>query len=131
VDDPIALANAIRQAELLLPHPASHENEEFTALQQLDSDALRRSPIKVPARAWTSVAGDGIVSELISSWFRWDNPFLYAFVDGDCFLKDLREADPQKAFYCSPFLVNAICAFRSVSLATYDPSAFSRTHAID
>jgi hypothetical protein len=125
VNDPIALANAIRQAELLLPHPASQENEEFTALQQLDLDALRRSPIKVPALAWTNVAGDGIVSELISSWFKWDNPFLYAFIDGECFLKDLREADPKKAFYCSPFLVNAICALRSVSLAVYYSSAFS------
>ncbi|KAI1810598.1 putative C6 transcription factor [Poronia punctata] len=120
VDDPVSLANAIRHAELLLPHPATQDGEEFTALQQLDFDALRRSPIKVSARAWTGVAGDGIVSELISSWFKWDNPFLYAFIDREGFLKDLRAADPKSAVYCSPFLVNAICAYRSYFSDTVD-----------
>ncbi|KAI0394449.1 putative C6 transcription factor [Xylariaceae sp. FL0594] len=120
VEDPIALADAIRQAELLLPQPATQENEELTALQQLDSEALRRSPIRVSASAWTSVAGDGIVSELVSAWFKWDDPFLYAFIDRECFLRDLREADPKKAVYCSPFLVNAICAYRSYFSDTVD-----------
>jgi hypothetical protein len=118
VDDPVALARSIRQAELLLPRPAPQDRGGFTTLQQLDLDALEKSPIKIPARPWTSVAGDGIVSELISAWFKWDDAFLYAFVDRDCFIRDLRAADPERATYCSAFLVNAICALRSVSCAT-------------
>ncbi|KAI3325344.1 putative C6 transcription factor [Xylariaceae sp. AK1471] len=120
VDDPIALAHSIRQAELLLPHPASQDHGEFTTLQQLNFNALEKSLIKIPAQPWTNVAGDGIVSELISAWFKWDNAFLYAFVDRECFVQDLRAADPKSATYCSPFLVNAICALRSYFSDTVD-----------
>jgi hypothetical protein len=114
-EDPISLAHSIRQAELLLPAVASEKPGESATLQQLDSDALRRSSIQVPAKPWTTVAGDGIVSELISAWFRWDNSFLYSFIDRECFVQDIRLDDSASAKYCSPFLVNAICAFRSVS----------------
>ncbi len=115
VVDPISLALSVRQAELLLPLGGSEDRGEFKTLQQLESDGLEYSPIKVPALPWTTVAGDGIVSELISAWFKWDNAFLYPFIDRECFTKDIRAADPQNAMYCSPFLVNAICAHRSVS----------------
>ncbi|KAI3331035.1 putative C6 transcription factor [Ustulina deusta] len=113
VVDPISLALSVRQAELLLPLGGSEDRGEFKTLQQLESDGLEYSPIKVPALPWTTVAGDGIVSELISAWFKWDNAFLYPFIDRECFTKDIRAADPQNAMYCSPFLVNAICAHRS------------------
>ncbi|KAI1424240.1 putative C6 transcription factor [Xylaria sp. FL1777] len=119
-DDPISLAHSIRQAELLLPLHASEDRGEFPTLQQLDIDALEASPIKVPARPWTTVAGDGIVSELISAWFKWDNTFLYPFIDRECFTKDICVADPVNATYCSPFLVNTICAYRSYFSDTVD-----------
>ncbi|KAI0427478.1 putative C6 transcription factor [Xylaria sp. FL1042] len=112
-DDPIALAHSIRQAELLLPLRAPEELNEFTTLQRLDADALEASIIKVPALPWTTVAGDGIVSELISAWFKWDNAFLSSFIDRDCFTRDMCAADPENATYCSSFLVNTICAYRS------------------
>ncbi|KAI0104632.1 putative C6 transcription factor [Nemania sp. FL0031] len=115
-NDPIALAHSIRQAELLLPPAAS----ESPTLQEIEVDALRRSPVKITARPWTTVAGDGIVSELISSWFKWDDAFLYPFIDRDCFIQDIRVGDSTSAKYCSPFLVNAICALRSYFSETID-----------
>ncbi|KAI1748720.1 putative C6 transcription factor [Xylaria castorea] len=119
-DDPIALANSIKQAELLLRPSTAGDRGELTTLRQLELDALGRSPIKIPARPWTIVAGDGIVSELISSWFKWDNAFLYPFIDRECFMQDIREGDPDSAMYCSSFLVNAICALRSYFSETID-----------
>ncbi|KAI1151903.1 putative C6 transcription factor [Nemania diffusa] len=119
-DDPIALAHSIRQAELLLPRVASEEPGESATVKQLELDAWSRSPVKIPAKPWTTVAGDGIVSELISAWFKWDNSFLYPFIDRECFIQDVREGDPTRAKYCSPFLVNAICALRSYFSDTVD-----------
>ncbi|TGJ84557.1 hypothetical protein E0Z10_g4206 [Xylaria hypoxylon] len=101
VDDPIDLALSIRQAELLLPIGASEDSDKLTTMQGLEFGALGGSPVNVPARPWTTVAGDGIVSELISAWFKWDT-------------------EPQNAKYCSPFLVNAICALRSYFSETVD-----------
>ncbi|KAK5625141.1 hypothetical protein RRF57_000858 [Xylaria bambusicola] len=118
-DDPISLVHSIRQAELLLPVTTT-DGDESATLQQIEANALDGSVIKVPARPWTTVAGDGIVSELISAWFKWDNTFLYPFVDHECFLKDIRSADPGNATYCSPFLVNTICAYRSYFSDTVD-----------
>ncbi|TRX95717.1 hypothetical protein FHL15_003271 [Xylaria flabelliformis] len=120
VDDPIALARSIRQAELLLPSTAMGDHDKVSTVHKLEFDALLKSPIKIPAQPWTTVAGDGIVSELISSWFKWDNAFLYSFIDRDCFMQDIRDGDPDSAVYCSPFLVNAICAFRSYFSETID-----------
>ncbi|KAI0142929.1 putative C6 transcription factor [Xylariaceae sp. FL1272] len=115
VEDPIGLARSIRQAELLLPNPGtSYGQPEHQALEQLESSALERSPIKVPARPWTNIAGDGVVSELISSWFRWEHPFPYPFIDREAFVEEMRKADPKTAKHCSPFLVNVICAMRSM-----------------
>ncbi|KAI1120967.1 putative C6 transcription factor [Nemania abortiva] len=119
-DDPISLAHSIRQAELLLPPIPSGDPDDSATLQKLEFDALGRSPVKVPARPWTNVAGDGIVSELISAWFKWDNAFLYPFIDRDCFIRDIRGGDSTGAKYCSPFLVNAICALRSYFSDTVD-----------
>ncbi|KAH6973694.1 putative C6 transcription factor [Ilyonectria sp. MPI-CAGE-AT-0026] len=81
-------------------------------VDSLDLKALSESRIRVHARPWTIVAGDGIVSELITSFFAWDHAFLCPFIDPYSFLEDMRTDDPEKAKYCSPFLVNAICATR-------------------
>ncbi|GAW13360.1 hypothetical protein ANO14919_027440 [Xylariales sp. No.14919] len=120
VDDPIALAHSIRQAELLLPVGVPEDSDKFTTLRKLELDALEKSPIKIPARPWTTIAGDGIVSELISAWFKWDHSFLYPFIDRECFIREIRAAEPRGAKYCSPFLVNAICALRSYFSDTVD-----------
>ncbi|KAI0551528.1 putative C6 transcription factor [Xylaria curta] len=117
--DPIALARSIRQAELLLP-PTVGDCDNLTIVRNLELDAFGRSPMKIQAQPWTTVAGDGVVSELISSWFKWDNAFLYSFIDRECFMEDIHDGDPDNAVHCSPFLVNAICAFRSYFSETVD-----------
>lgn len=81
----------------------------------VDLKALTSSLFKVPARPWTMVAGDGIVSDLISSFFVWDDAFFFPFIDREAFLTDMRSGDVQNSKFCSPFLVNAICASRCVS----------------
>jgi len=86
------------------------------AINAIEHGALAGSAIRVPARPWTSVAGDGIVSSLISAFFKWDEPFAFAYVVRDLFLRDMRHGVPSQAKYCSPLLVNAICAIRSVSI---------------
>ncbi|KAI1261895.1 putative C6 transcription factor [Xylariaceae sp. FL1019] len=115
VEDPVGLARSIRQAELLLPNPAAlHGQPAQEDVELLESSALEKSLVKVPARPWTVVAGDGIVSDLISSWFRWEHPFPYPFIDREAFIKEMRKGDPKTAKHCSPFLVNVICAMRSM-----------------
>lgn len=78
-------------------------------LEQIEHDAWLASEIQVEAEPWTSVAGDGIVSELISLYFRWDAAFHCPMVDTAAFLNDLRSKDTQSRF-CSSMLVNAICS---------------------
>jgi len=119
----------IKEADLLLSEPSSSSSRILDPrVRKLDLDALRDSPIKVRAYPWTTVAGDGLVSSLISSFFAWDNPFFYSFVDQECFLEDMKQRDPLKAVFCSPLLVNAICAMRAVSKMRYACSLISAVY---
>lgn len=66
-------------------------------------------PIKVPARPWTSVTDDDeLVSHLISIYFTWVHPVHPALVK-DMFVAHMAAGDLQSQ-YCSPILVNSICA---------------------
>jgi hypothetical protein len=82
-----------------------------------DSDVLASSAIRVPARPWTLLAGDGLVSELVSAFFTYDHCSGIPFVDQECFLADMRAEDIVQARFCSPLLVNAICALKCVSVS--------------
>lgn len=53
-------------ASRTLPRP-----RQSAATLALDAHALRQADLKVPARPWTAVAGDGIVSHLISQFLSW------------------------------------------------------------
>lgn len=115
-DDPFKTLQQFRDAETLLMLPVSNvPGTNDAGMSRLDAEALAKSPIQVPARPWTTVAGNGIVSSLISALFKWDDSLIYAFIDKELFLRDMRRGDPLTAQYCSPLLVNAICALRSVS----------------
>jgi hypothetical protein len=82
-----------------------------------DLDVLANSAIKVPARPWTLLAGDDLVSELVSAFFTYDHCSGIPFVDQECFLADMRAEDIVQARFCSPLLVNAICALKCVSVS--------------
>ncbi|KPM43053.1 hypothetical protein AK830_g3527 [Neonectria ditissima] len=75
----------------------------------LNESALKSSAIKVHARPWTVVIGDGLLSELITSFFTWDYS---GVIDRGSFMQDMAAGDVGKARWCSPLLVNAICALR-------------------
>ncbi|KXX74307.1 Nitrogen assimilation transcription factor nirA [Madurella mycetomatis] len=110
--DPFEVLRCLRGADTLLAIPSP--NGFPTAgreMMKLEDATFAASAIKVPARPWTTVAGDGLVSNLISAFFRWDDPFIYSFVERELFLRDMRHGQGP---YCSPLLVNAICALRSM-----------------
>jgi hypothetical protein len=110
--DPLTVLRDTKAADLLLPSPVLSASD--LEIQALEAEAVANSPFAVPASPWTTVAGDGIVSDLISSFFQWDDAFLCPFIDADHLIEDMRSRDIQASKYCSPLLVNAICAFRSV-----------------
>jgi hypothetical protein len=84
--------------------------------EDLECTAITDSTLKVQAQRWTSVAGNALVSELLSSFFVYDNCFYLSFIDRESFLHDLQTGDTESADFCSPLLVNAICALRCVGI---------------
>lgn len=82
---------------------------------RIDTDALQASRSKVPARPWTNVAGDGIVSHLISTFLDLEQPYFFPMIDPRAFIVDMKAANIATANYCSPMLVNAMCAVGAVS----------------
>lgn len=93
-------------------------HESVSIFDELDLGAKMNCKNKVHARPWTTLAGDDLVSELVSAFFVYDHCFRIPFVDQDCFLNDMRAGDITRAKFCSPLLVNAICALRCVSAGT-------------
>lgn len=85
----------------------------------IDAQALEEAPVKLPAKPWTYVAGDGLVSHLVTDFFARsdDDPFVnsLSLIDRELFIRDMAHANPSQSQFCSPFLVNAICGLRSVS----------------
>jgi hypothetical protein len=114
-EDPLRVLDAVRGAEIILPTPAFTGIPNDRELLQLEEEAGENSLIRVPARPWTSVAGDGLVSELISDYFTWDNPYFFPSIDRKVFTEQMRKGDIDKASWCTPLLVSSICAHRSIS----------------
>jgi hypothetical protein len=114
-DDPAEALRRAKAADVLYMAPVNASGELEPGIRKLDLEALSASLIKVPAKPWTAVAGNGIVSELVSHFFAYDNSYFNPLVHRDSFLGDMREQDLEKAKFCSPLLVNIICAQQSVS----------------
>jgi hypothetical protein len=104
-----------------LQHPSTSSSSHH-ALAPVSKDpesiAAIECTLKIQAQPWTSVAGNALVSELLSSFFVYDNCFYLSFIDQESFLHDLQTGDIESADFCSPLLVNAICALRCVSIFT-------------
>lgn len=113
--EPFIIFEAVRQAEVLFPNPSPSETYGSYQLERLDRLALDGSIIKVPARPWTIVAGDGLVSELITNLFHFNGTYLLPVLEKDVFIEDMKSGHVIGSGYCTPFLVNAICAVESVS----------------
>lgn len=113
--NPMAVAESLRLGDSMIQKQVnSVSRHQWEELRFIDQEALAGSPVKVPALPWTSIAGDGIVSELISSFITLEHTFLFSFIDRNAFLEDMRHKSPDDAQYCSSLLVNAICSLRSV-----------------
>lgn len=123
-DEPLAVLESVRQAEMLMPSPCAEERNVDPKLGRLDRNAAEHALIRVPARPWTVVVDDGLVSHLITEFFTWDDAYLFPSIDQTAFLDDMRAGDPTNAKWCSPSLVNAMCAVRSVSLTVPIYSCF-------
>ena len=119
--DPLEVLHIVKQADLLLPTPLSDSSNQNPRLARLDQEALDHSPIKVHARPWTLVAGDGIVSELISQFFVSDDFYLFPSLHRESFLEDMNNPNQNMATtrFCSSVLVNAICAQQCASFPGY------------
>jgi hypothetical protein len=117
-EDPCNVLRLVRDGDLLLQASAlcrkGIEFDKEDAIRKLDAAALQNSSIKVTAKPWTEVGGDGLVSELVSIFFDMEQPFSTACVDRFYFLQDMRSPNPGKAKFCTPALVNAICAMAAV-----------------
>lgn len=114
--DPFAVLQSVKDADLVLPNPslvAAASDLNDPRIRKLDDNARDKSPIRVPARPWTAVAGDGLVSELVYGLFAWE-AYPFPFFHPNALLADMQRMDPNTAQYCSPFLVNAMCAFTAV-----------------
>ncbi|KAF6807605.1 C6 transcription factor [Colletotrichum plurivorum] len=111
--DPLRVLESIRQAEILLPSPAASDRVYDSRLAKLNDKAMEHSLIRVPAKPWTAIADDGLVSELITDFFSWENAGAFPAIEPDLFLADMRAAHVKRAKWCSPILVNAICALRA------------------
>jgi hypothetical protein len=113
--DPLDVLRFIKDGDMLVEASmAARRGAEASQLERLDADALRRSSLKVAARPWTAIAGDGVVSELISLFFTVEQPFFGTYVDKTYFIRDMRSGSVRGAKLCSPFLVNAICSYTAV-----------------
>ncbi|KAK7178312.1 hypothetical protein PSPO01_15644 [Paraphaeosphaeria sporulosa] len=107
--DPSSVLQMVRQAHLLLSEPdPTARAVSIPEVETLDKDALRRSAFKLRAHPWTTAAGDGIVSSLISSFFAWDGSYLVSSIDQETFIRAMGKGDIADATFCSPSLVNAI-----------------------
>lgn len=114
--DPLATLQLLRNADAQRTVSSTDGGDMATTeVAKIDAEALASSVIRVPARPWTLVAGDGLVSHLISAFFSWDDPLVYSFLDRELFVRDMRQGLQPQGQFCSPFLVNALCAMRSVS----------------
>lgn len=115
-NNPVEILRLIKEADLLLLNPTTGVNVN-PRVEKLNLDALQISKLKVPYSPWTNVSGarDGIVSELISTFFAYENIFFDPSVYQEVFIEEMHGRDIDQAKYCTPLLVNAICAQSSVS----------------
>lgn len=112
----LEVLNAVRTADLLLQRRPVGEGADQVdpKLRSSENEDSHTRLLLVPARPWTTLANDDVVSDLITSFFLLDATFFLAFVEQEAFLEDMRSCSPKTARYCSPVLVNAICALRCV-----------------
>lgn len=85
-------------------------------LGQAVNNTDRRLPNEflLPAQPWTKLlTDDALVTHLVTIFLNYNNAY-WRYVEEDLFLGSMQSGNLQ-AEYCSPFLVNAICALACLS----------------
>lgn len=117
--DPCKVIRLMRDGDLLLQVSAmankALEADVEGAVKRIDAMTYQQNPLKLTAKPWTDVGGDGLVSELVSIFFDIEQPFATTYVDKHRFLEEMRAGDIKNAKFCSPALVSVICAIGAVS----------------
>ena len=74
-----------------------------------------RPRISVKAKPWTTITDDDdLVTHLVSLFVDWE-AHCVGIVDCDSFLEGMEKGDLNSP-YCSPFVVNSMCAYACVSI---------------
>lgn len=123
--DPFAVLRFIQDGDLLLQRPLSSPRAKLGKLP-FDTSATRNY-IRVPARPWTAVAGDELVSELIDTCLNRDGAFILPYIDKDILVAEMISGSTEDAKFCSPALVNALCSLGAVSASAVLPRRIRRT----
>jgi hypothetical protein len=77
------------------------------------SDGIIKNAISVTAQPWTKLTSDNaLVSHLVTVFLNYSNVY-WRYVEEDLFLYGMQRGLPSE--FCSPFLVNAICALACLS----------------
>ncbi|KAG5971395.1 hypothetical protein E4U56_006804 [Claviceps arundinis] len=66
--------------------------------------------IEFRAAPWTTVAGDEVVSELITQYFTFDYLYVFPPINRSIFVREVASPSVHYGLCCSQLLVNAICA---------------------
>jgi hypothetical protein len=104
VDPQASNANAIMGAQGRHPVPRRLNND-----RNLDAPKF-----SVPAQPWTRLTtDDNFMSQLVSIFVNTSNVY-WRYLEEDLFLESMQSGE-LTAKYCSPFLVNAVCAMACVS----------------
>lgn len=108
-----------KQPESLDSDPTEQRQSDKASTEQ---EKVADTPaFSVPSQPWTRVTTDDtLVSHLISTFLLDLNPY-WRHVEEDLFLHDMRSEQRSvldSSLYCSPLLVNAICALSCVSEST-------------
>ncbi|KAK0661700.1 putative nitrogen assimilation transcription factor nirA [Cercophora samala] len=110
-NDPFEVCQSLKDAELM-PFVSSGPADLLSP-----TDANEVINLHVPARPWTTLVNDAVVSRLVSRFFSPCAQLLPA-IDRDVFVADMQAKNPTTSKLCSPLLVNAVCAVPCFELAS-------------
>ncbi|KAF3042574.1 hypothetical protein E8E11_000492 [Didymella keratinophila] len=107
----LSVLNVAQHLTVQVPDDISEPGAESSMDFSMWTTGKEVTPTK--AKPWTTVAEDELVAELIASWFMWDDAQVCPCIDREALLGPAGAAGAQ---YCSPFLINVMCAARCVRL---------------
>jgi hypothetical protein len=100
----------IQDAQPVAGHSLHRSSEQTNGSDRYPSAA---NAFPVPAKPWTKLtADDALVTHLVSVFLNYSNVY-WRYVEEDLFLHCMQRGLPSD--FCSPFLVNAICAMACLS----------------